>query len=424
MEQLLILADDLSGAADCGIACAASGLATFVAFGAAPAGHGADVLAIDADTRARPPHEAAATTARLLRDRGDGVRLFKKLDSTLRGNWPEELAAIRAIRPQAPIVLAPAFPATGRTTAGGRQFLDGVPLETSELGRREAMRGPVRPADMLRRAGLQATAIGLAAIRGGGAALARGFAAADILVCDAETEDDLARIAAAAAARGGDTIWAGSAGLARHLPAAIGLRGTEGAIAHPPAEGPLLFVVGSLSRRSREQAVLLGAAPGVATLGFPPDLLRLPAAAPPRRQLADRLAAALAAGDDVIALLGDAEDVDPAAGLALCTALAGLVAPFAPWLGGLVCTGGETARAVLSACGAHGLRLVGEVEPGVPLGITLGGPTLTVITKAGAFGRADTLLRCRAVLRAPERAAALHVTLQPPPIPQPQERRR
>jgi 4-hydroxythreonine-4-phosphate dehydrogenase len=61
--------------------------------------------------------------------------------------------------------------------------------------------------------------------------------------------------------------------------------------------------------------------------------------------------------------------------------------------GTLVLTGGETARAVLGAAGVTRLVVLGEVAPGVvrshapPLG-------LDVVTKAGAFGGPDTLLRC------------------------------
>jgi uncharacterized protein YgbK (DUF1537 family) len=47
---------------------------------------------------------------------------------------------------------------------------------------------------------------------------------------------------------------------------------------------------------------------------------------------------------------------------------------------------------VLGRLGIGELRLLGEVEPGVPFGIAPDG-TL-VCTKAGGFGSADTLLRC------------------------------
>ena len=62
-----------------------------------------------------------------------------------------------------------------------------------------------------------------------------------------------------------------------------------------------------------------------------------------------------------------------------------------------VLTGGATARAVLGAGGIRELRLLGEVEPGVPLGVARDG-TL-VCTKAGAFGALDTLVRCVARLK-------------------------
>ncbi|MFY9315729.1 MAG: nucleotide-binding domain containing protein, partial [Burkholderiales bacterium] len=62
-----------------------------------------------------------------------------------------------------------------------------------------------------------------------------------------------------------------------------------------------------------------------------------------------------------------------------------------------VLTGGETARAVLGARGIRALRLLGEVEPGVPFAMARDG-TL-VCTKAGAFGGPDTLSKCVARLQ-------------------------
>ena len=81
---------------------------------------------------------------------------------------------------------------------------------------------------------------------------------------------------------------------------------------------------------------------------------------------------------------------------ALARRLARLVARVAPHAH-YVLTDGETARAVLEALGVRELRLLGEVEPGVPFGITPGGAL--VCTKAGAFGKPDTLERCVARLK-------------------------
>jgi uncharacterized protein YgbK (DUF1537 family) len=59
----------------------------------------------------------------------------------------------------------------------------------------------------------------------------------------------------------------------------------------------------------------------------------------------------------------------------------------------LVLTGGETAVGVGRRLGAVGVRLEGEVEPGIPVGTLIGPRPYRVVTKAGAFGGEDTLVR-------------------------------
>jgi uncharacterized protein YgbK (DUF1537 family) len=58
----------------------------------------------------------------------------------------------------------------------------------------------------------------------------------------------------------------------------------------------------------------------------------------------------------------------------------------------LVLTGGETAVGVARRLGAAGIRLEGEVEPGVPVGSLIGPRPYRVVTKAGAFGEPGTLV--------------------------------
>jgi len=59
----------------------------------------------------------------------------------------------------------------------------------------------------------------------------------------------------------------------------------------------------------------------------------------------------------------------------------------------LVLTGGETAQNVLNRLGNDGMEIEGELLGGIVKGVLLGGKWhgLTVITKAGAFGREDAL---------------------------------
>src|SRR5436305_12684956 len=99
MPEITVSADDLTGAADCGIASALAGLPTFVAFSArATPPAGAQVVAVDTDSRAASATEAAARvrTAAAAAWSSGARTLYKKIDSTLRGNVGVEVAAALA----------------------------------------------------------------------------------------------------------------------------------------------------------------------------------------------------------------------------------------------------------------------------------------------------------------------------------------
>jgi len=56
---------------------------------------------------------------------------------------------------------------------------------------------------------------------------------------------------------------------------------------------------------------------------------------------------------------------------------------------------------VYEKTGASGIRMIGEVQPGIPYGQWIGGllDNQPVVTKAGGFGQADTLTRATEFLR-------------------------
>src|SRR5690606_41725032 len=69
-----------------------------------------------------------------------------------------------------------------------------------------------------------------------------------------------------------------------------------------------------------------------------------------------------------------------------------------------VLTGGDTARAVCRHLGIGGIRLLEEVAPGIPLGQLVGPRPLYAVTKAGAFGEEDTLVKAVNKLKGSEMA--------------------
>lgn len=404
-RRWLVLADDLTGAADCAIAFAKHGRSAEVIWSEAAAAASptqAEVLSIDVDSRALPAAQAAARLVATQQAYATPeTLLYKKIDSTLRGQPAAELAAqLDALRRagRAPfVVLTPAYPATGRVTLGGRVVVNGDPLEETTLWARDHSYPNASLPDILASAGVSAEVASLAQVRAGGDALAgqmrdvraRGVGA---LVCDCIAESDLLAVAEASL-RLDDVMWMGSAGLAAAL-AKLTVPARPQADPAPRRAGATLVVVGSAADASRHQAQALVASGRVAHLVVTPQTLRDGAQAPAWRAAAAALTHDLETGRDTLLQIDENEPVDLSEGATLAASLADLVAQAAPLIGALVLTGGETARATLMRLGVHGIRLIDEVEPGVPLGVSVGAFARPVITKAGAFGGAETFLRC------------------------------
>jgi len=413
VRRLLILADDLSGAADCGVACANAGLNTIVGLRDISGSSTEEALSIDADTRRLDAGTAAARMEHLVHTYAaePEILLFRKIDSTLRGHLGLELSAVlrarRASVRHAIAVMAPAFPAFGRTTVNGLQHLYGLPLHRTEVWRHQQMSGKAHIPAMLQAAGLTTAQVSLTAVRSSSIKLHRAFTAARetaaVLICDAETDADLVSIAEATAALGPEAIWVGSAGLAHCLPSAAGLAhpGREDLAPQLPIAGPILFVIGSMSRISRQQVAMLATSSGVRVITIPPEILLSGPESSAWHTLESEALHAIQQGQDVILAPGSEPEVEISRRPLLSYALSRICASLPNRIGALVASGGETARMVLDAWDIRALRLLGELETGVPVsvvaseGICQG---LTVVTKAGEFGTTETLLHCRELL--------------------------
>jgi D-threonate/D-erythronate kinase len=408
MPEILILADDLSGAADCAGGCAAAGLDALVLLEAASSGEAtASVLAIDLHSRDGCPAEAGRAMARALglaRDAHTKI-IYQKMDSTLRGNWAHELVYARGAIPgptdKAPLaIVAPAFPRRGRISRQGRVLVGAERAVSPGVGSSGKMTDAGDIAAPLRQLGLRVGCLPGPQLRQPVRRLAEEVAAAagsgvDALVCDAETDRDLAVIVTAVLSAGVPTLWVGSAGLMRQLAQQVAPNQTKPS--KPGAlTGPILFVVGSASATSLGQFEALAAEPEVTSIRLRPDDLRREGA---DRQLEGQLEAAIGRGFDTALLIERAGTPLPPLDAGLVATLAEGVGRRLGRIGALVATGGETARRLLARAGIWGVRLGGEVEVGVPWGIGLGERGLPIITKAGAFGDNQTLVACRKALR-------------------------
>src|ERR1700722_8870511 len=403
----LILADDLTGAADCAVAFGRRGHAAVVTWGEIDdaSDRGLPVLAYDAASRGLAAGAAAGRHAEVLERLSEPGRvLFKKIDSTLRGQPAAEMAAalahIKSRSGSALGVFAPAFPVTGRTTVDGRVLVKGRALEEAEVWLRDHTYPNADLAEVLATAGIRSVKVTLATVRGGElrATFARLAGEGDVIaVCDAQTSQDLHLIAEASLPASSATFFIGSAGLAHAL------AGFEaGDAAEPPrmtaSPSGTLIVVGSLAGASRSAARELEATGTVKPFPVAPASLLDGGAG--RGSLATEVMKRLCGGGDALIEIMMDDEPDLSLGPRLSRALADALRPVAPAIGAFAATGGETAAILLSRFGVNGIRLADEIEPGVSLGLTLGKLSVPVATKAGAFGDKLSLIRIGERLRA------------------------
>ena len=358
----LILADDLTGACDAAAVFARRGRRTSVPLSADACLAGAEVIALNTETRDAAPQEihrqvaAAAQCAAALRPH----TIFKKIDSTLRGQAGVEIvAAMEAFGCEAAL-MCPAFPKMNRTVEAGWLRVAGV--------------GKFVPVEIV--AYLRAQGVGgcaHAAVEGVEKALAAG---AKLIALDAACDDDLDRIAAAGAATGRRILWAGSAGLAGALARRLAASGTAAKMVRPA--GPVLFCIGS---------------DHAATLAQQAALVRERRA----RLVETRVEIRAALEDGAHALLRIPRGRFRAADL--WDLLAGAHAA------ALALSGGDTAALVCRAAGAERIDLDGEILPGVPCGAIRGGgfDGMAVATKSGGFGGEDALIEVADYFTCPNR---------------------
>jgi uncharacterized protein YgbK (DUF1537 family) len=130
------LADDLSGALEVGALFAEHGLGAEVI--TAPADGAATerpVFVIDTETRHVSPTNAQACVSDLISRFPPSAEtlLYKKTDSTMRGNIGGELSALSAALPGRSVVYSPAYPRMGRTVSEGILFVHGIPVSDTEF---------------------------------------------------------------------------------------------------------------------------------------------------------------------------------------------------------------------------------------------------------------------------------------------------
>ena len=417
MTKLLVIADDFTGALDSGVQFARKGIQTYVYVETTPNFsseeiESAEVLVVDLQTRHLSPEQAGSRVYTIAKKaKKAGIRWFyKKTDSALRGNIGAELQGLIEGTEQKSLAFIPAFPRNGRTTVGGKQYIDHVPLSRSVIGQDpfNAVRYDSVSEIIQEQSPLQVTI----------AQPGEQPAPCGVTVFDAQSDEEIVHIADALRGQE-ELLLAGCAGFADALPLVFEFERRE--VCRLPVCDRLLIVSGSLFPACREQFDCFQTQTSS-------GIYRLSA----REKLAENILVdeefiksirefVSNAGETLLLDgVGDKEIIDETncyaeeLGMDMETARnristnIGLLA--AEYIkeqenAALVVFGGDTLKKTIEALHVRSVEPIAEIEDGVVASLAaLDGRKLVIVSKAGAFGTKDVLIRIRSFLLGLERS--------------------
>ncbi|WP_254124706.1 four-carbon acid sugar kinase family protein [Neobacillus sp. 114] len=419
--KLAVIADDLTGANDTGVQFAKQGLNTTVLFAETqlqPAHLSADVIVLNSDSRALTSEKAYKAVFNLAAqlNKLSVSKVFKKIDSTMRGNIGPEIDAVMDAYKLKTSFVVPAFPKSNRVTTNGYHYVNGVLLEETPIAQ-----DPVCPVTesylpklLQEQSKREVTFISISDVQKGKSHLSekiKDLSSGDsskIIVVDATTDEELNMIVEAAKILEENFLWVGSAGIAYHL---FNTGQREEVLRHQQSDGrlPVLVVAGSVNPVIDRQIQVLKDKYHVEEIVISPEEFFYEDR---RKHEIERIVkvgqALLEKGDLVVTTNREREtinrvkDLQQKLGLSnfdvgytiaeSMGVIAGQLIDSKP-VCGAVLTGGDIAGATCKVLNGEGIRVIGEVEAGIPYGKLFGGTFdgMPVVTKAGAFGTDQAL---------------------------------
>jgi uncharacterized protein YgbK (DUF1537 family) len=408
--RVAVIADDLTGASDCGGQLIHFGLDVSVVMdGHADGLLRKDAVILNTDSRSVSGEEAyrrVSEACEWLKDQPFDI-VYKKIDSTMRGNIGQEINAISDIFCPDFVIIAPAFPENGRQVIDGVHFLHGKPLHETEVARdpKTPVTDSLIPRLIQTQAGKETGHLSAEHLSQGYEAVVerlKAFKERDIsyVTADSVAASDLEDLVGMLSKTGFSFVWAGSAGLMNALPPAYGLQRRKSEVRLPKRDRPVLLVIGSVSAAGRKQLERLLSAPDV--IGIEMNAIKIldEATKDSEWQRVRREAGSAIESGSHVALFSSGEvektqrwgqehgysavQCSNLISQRLGEAAASIIESFD--LRHLFVTGGDTAQQVFQQLKVSEFQLLDEVEPGIPLGKVDIGHELFTVTKAGNFG--------------------------------------
>jgi len=393
MKRCLIIADDFTGANDTGVQLVIRGIETNVILDGKDITDGNISYVLDTETR----NMNSELAYRSVKEKLNGIYfddfdlIYKKVDSTLRGNISSELKAIDEEYKPDLIVFAPSYPDNGRITKNAIHYVNNTRVIETEFSK-----DPKKPVmedniQKILKSNFTEQVIhhNLREIRENKINLEN----ARIHTFDAENNSDLEKIILSAISTDKKVLWVGSAGLANVILNIV------------KPKKPVLAIVGSLSEVSRKQ-VKYAENKGINVLKIDVSSILRGKNIEDYSNLAKDI---LNQGKDLIITSAyDLEDYEKSINVGKTLSktkeeVSSITQDILGRIGknivetsnisGLFITGGDIAIGFIKNTNTIGSKIIDEIATGIPLMKLIGGEFngLKVVTKAGGFGKEEAI---------------------------------
>jgi len=422
-QRCLLIADDLTGGADAGAQFAKNGLKThLISFQKENAGIDLskyaqpDVLIVNTDSRGVTPEKASSLIYNLFKTYHQKVFpiIYKKIDSTLRGNIGHEIDAILRGMNGALGFMAPSYPEQNRRLVGGIMIIGEKPLALTEVAQNAT--SPIQESHVYKLLQQQSrNSVGWIDITLVASGVERLKEVVErkqkkgmkIIIFDAVSRQDLANVAEVGFSLERKPLFIGSAGLAEEVAKKITpsrvqsrepLKQTEKDFKH------ILIISGTASSVTHQQLRRIEQRKIPAyqlnkTLLVIDDIR----AQVERKEISKKISNLLSRGMVILKttpeMLLSEDSKDLPIHLKIVKTLADItlqsleLSKVAIRDLALILIGGDTAQSIINVLGNEGIEIEGEILEGVVKGHLIGGKWdgLNIITKAGAFGKENAL---------------------------------
>lgn len=416
--RISVISDDLTGASDCGGQLVRFGLKVSVVVQEhSKKMNDYDAVIYNTDSRSVSGFEAYERVKKVCDTIKSGPvdLVYKKIDSTMRGNIGEEINAIYDSFSPDFVIIAPAFPVNGRKVINGIHYLNSVKLENTEVAKDP--KTPVRDSEIKRLIENQSKRkvehISFQEIHQGYDTIMDKLVSCknnqiSYITVDSVQESDLEKLVELIHQTDFSVVWVGSAGLMNYLPEIYGMKQVQKTLPMTIHREPVLLVVGSVSATGRSQLEhLLNYSD---TVGLEMDSAKVLQDKDVKAMELTRILSgakeSFLQGKNVVLYssnnvfetrkIGEQLGYDA---VKISNIISMVLGEFAAEiirlhdLKYLFLTGGDTAQQVFLQLHANEFILMDEVESGIPLGRVSADKELFIVTKAGNFGSKEVMLK-------------------------------